>query len=105
MPEQLNPALPRTTNASSFLRTFARLRDGVTIEQAQAQMQPVFDRTAQVDVPPELRKEVRLVVRSLRERQIHDVKLASWMLLGAVVTLLLLVCANVANMTLTVLSF
>ncbi len=100
MPEQLNPALPRAANASSFLRTFARLRDGATIGQARAQMQPLFDRTAKLDVPPELRKEVRLVVRSLRERQIHDVKTASWMLLGAVVALLLLVCANVANLLL-----
>ena len=100
MPGQLNPALPRAANAGSFLRTFARLRDGVTIGQARAQMQPLFDRTAKLDVPPELRKEVRLVIRSLRERQIHDVKAASWMLLGAVMALLLLVCSNVANLLL-----
>lgn len=100
MPEQLNAALPRAANAGSFLRTFARLRDGVTVEQARAQMQRIFERTAQLDVPPELRKEVRLVVRSLRERQIHDVKAASWMLFGAVLALLLLVCANVANLLL-----
>ena len=43
---------------------------------------------------------MRLVVRPLRDRQIHDVKLASWMLLGAVLALLLLVCANVANLLL-----
>jgi hypothetical protein len=100
MPEQLNPALPRATNAGSFLRTFARLRDGITIEQARARMQLLFDRTASVDVPPELRKEVHLVIRSLRERQIHDVKAASWMLFGAVLVLELLVCANVANLLL-----
>ena len=54
----------------------------------------------QLDVPKELRSEARLVVRSLRDRQIQSVKLASWMLLGAVLALLLLVCANVANLLL-----
>ena len=100
LPEQLDPARPRAANAGSFLRTFARLREGVTIGQARVAMQPIFERTADLDTPRELRKEVRLVVRSLRERQIHEVKLASWMLLGAVMALLLLVCANVANLLL-----
>ncbi len=98
--ERLDAALPRAANSSSALRTFARLRDGVSIEQARERMLPLFQRTVQLDVPKELRSEVRLVVRSLRDRQIHDVKLASWMLFGAVLALLLLVCANVANLLL-----
>jgi predicted permease len=100
MPEQLDATRPRQANASGFLRTFARLRPDVSIVQARAQMLPLFQQTTQLDVPKELRSEVRLVIRSLRERQIHDVKLASWMLLGAVLALLLLVCANVANLLL-----
>jgi predicted permease len=100
MPERLDATLPRAANSSSFLRTFARLREGVSIEQARARMLPLFQQTTQLDVPKELRSEVRLVVRSLRDRQIHDVKLASWMLFGAVLALLLLVCANVANLLL-----
>jgi predicted permease len=98
MPERLDATLSRSQNSSSFLRTFARLRDGVSIEQARAQMQPLFDETARLDTPPQLRSEVHLVLRSLRDRQIHDVKLASWMLLGAVLALLLAACANVANL-------
>ena len=98
MPERLNTTLPRSQNSSSLLRTFARLCDGVSIEQARAQMQPLFDETARLDTPPQLRAEVHLVVRSLRDRRIHDVKLASWMLLGAVLALLLAACANVANL-------
>jgi putative ABC transport system permease protein len=98
--ERLNAALPRSQNSSSFLRTFARLRDGVSIDQARAQMQPLFDDTARLDVPPQLRSEVRFVVRSLRDRRIQEVKLASWMLLGAVMALLLAACANVANLLL-----
>jgi putative ABC transport system permease protein len=100
IPEHLNASLPRSQNSSSFLRTFARLRERVSIDQARAQMQPLFDETAQIDVPGSLRSEVHLVVRSLRDRRIHDVKLASWMLLGAVLALLLAACANVANLLL-----
>jgi predicted permease len=100
MPERLDASRPRAANSSAFLRTFARLREGVSIEEARLRMIPLFQQTAQLDVPRELRSEGRLVVRSLRERQIHDVKLASWMLFGAVLALLLLVCANVANLLL-----
>jgi len=100
MPERLDATLPRAANSSSFLRTFARLRKGVSIEQARDRMVPLFQLTTQLDAPKELRSEIRLVVRSLRDRQIHDVKLASWMLFGAVLALLLLVCANVANLLL-----
>lgn len=100
IPERLNAALPRSANSSSFLRTFARLRDGVTIAQARDSLWPLFEDCLAKDVPPQLRSEVRLVVRSLRDRQIHDVKAASWMLFGSVLALLLVACANVANLLL-----
>jgi predicted permease len=100
LPERLDATRPRAANSSGFLRSFGRLREGVSIQQARTQMLPLFQQTLQLDVPKELRSEARLVVRSLRDRQIHDVKLASWMLLGAVLALLLLVCANVANLLL-----
>jgi putative ABC transport system permease protein len=99
-PETLDPSLPRARNSNRFLRTFARLRHGVTIEQARARMQPLFQASVSRDVPLELGPEVRLVVQSLRDRQIHEVKLQSWMLLGAVLGLMLLACANVANLLL-----
>lgn len=100
LPARLDPSLPRSANSSSFLRTFARLREGATLDQARERMRPIFAATVQSDVPPVLRAEARLVIRSLRDRQIHDVKLASWMLLGSVLALLLAACVNVANLLL-----
>ena len=100
LPERLDTSLPRAANASSFLRTFARLREGVTLAQARQAMLPLYEDGLRKDVPAELRSEVRLTVRSLRDRQIHEVKTASWMLLGAVLALLGLACANVANLLL-----
>ena len=100
LPERLDASLPHSVNSNSALRTFARLREGVSIADARDQMRPLFEAGLREDVPAALRVEVRLMVRSLRERQIHEVKLASWMLLGAALALLLIACANIANLLL-----
>jgi len=99
-PARLDASLPRSANSSSFLRTFARLPEGMSIDQARERMRPFFEASMEKDVPRELRSEVSLVVRSLRDRQIHEVKLASCMLLGSVLALLLAACTNVANLML-----
>jgi predicted permease len=97
VPEVLNEGVEHNGRA---LRVFARLKPGVTIPQAQAAMQPLFDHMLQNDVPPNFRKEVRLRIRSLRDRQVQDARLASWVLLGAVGAVLLIACANIANLLL-----
>jgi len=98
--EQLDERVARAPNSTVFLRTFARLNDGATAETARQQLLPLFADSVQRYVPPPLRREVGLVVRSLRDRQIHEVKLASWLLFGAVLALVALACANVANLML-----
>ena len=96
MPEALNESIP---NSTRFLRAFAKLKPGVTTPQARAALQPLFDR-ALLTVPAQFRKEVSLRVRSLRDRQVHDARIAAWVLLSAVVAVLLIACANVANLLL-----
>src|SRR5262249_53951420 len=83
VPEQMDPRAARAPNATVFLRTFARLKDGMTIEAARQRMLPLFQESLRTDVPPMLRKEVTLLIRSLRDRQIHDARLASWLLLSS----------------------
>jgi putative ABC transport system permease protein len=100
LPEQWNERAARAPDSTIVLRTFARLKAGVSIEQAREGLRPLFEDSLRKYVPAQLRSEVLLVVRSLRDRRIHEVKLASWMLLGAVLALLLLACANVANLLL-----
>ena len=60
-------------------------------------MQPVFNYSLSL-APPQFRNEVHLRVRSIRDRQMHDVRLAAWVLLGAVLAVLLIACANVASL-------
>ncbi len=78
-------------------RAFARLKPGVTLQQAQAEIEPLFQQDLKL-VPSELRYDVHLKVRSLRERQMQDARLAAWVLLGAVFAMLMIACANVASL-------
>src|SRR5579864_4150377 len=99
MPEAIDPASQRGATPGRVRWAFARLKHGVTIEQATAAMEPLFQQML-MTVPPQFRKEVHLRVRSLRDRQMHDAKLAAWILLGAVVLVLMIACANVGSLLL-----
>ena len=96
LPEALDEARERQGRA---LRAFARLRPGVTLPQAQSALQPYFARML-ATVPPRFRKEITLRVRPLRDRQVGDARAASLALLGAVLAVLLIACANIANLLL-----
>src|ERR1035437_5909105 len=96
LPEALDEARERSGRA---LRVFDRLKPGVTLPQAQSRLQPFFARMLET-VPPQFRKEVTLRVRPLRDRQVGDARAASLALLGAVLAVLLIACANIANLLL-----
>jgi predicted permease len=100
VPAALDGSTDRGPDARQvILRAFARLKPGITIKQAAAAMEPLFERSLDY-VPPQFRHEVSFQVRSLRDRQIQDVRVASWVLLGAVLAVLLVACTNVANLLL-----
>ena len=99
VPQAMDEAQQQRPNAGRVLWSIARLKPGVTPAQAAAALQPLFEESLQF-VPGPFRKEVKLRVRALRDRQIHDSRLASWILLGAVLAVLSIACANVANLLL-----
>jgi predicted permease len=100
VPAALDGSTDRGPNARQvILRAFARLKPGISIQQAAAAMEPLFQESLNY-VPPQFRHEVSFRVRSLRDRQIQDARAASWVLLGAVLAVLLVACTNVANLLL-----
>ena len=100
LPMKLNPPVQNKVNGGfgEPMRTFARLKPGVSIEQAKAEMEPLFLRTRETFVPPPLRGDIHLGIRSLRDRETQGARLAAWVLLCAVLAVLLIACANVASL-------
>lgn len=98
-PMAFDPSIQTKVNGGfgNPMRLFARLRPGVSIAQAYAEMQPLF----QSDMswfPPGATKFVRLSIRSLRDRETQDVQPVAWVLLGFVLAVLLIACANVSSL-------
>ena len=92
--------LPDACRGCQHVRSIARLKDGVTLGQAQAEMRSVeaqLDREFPNDYPP----GSTAIVRPLRDAWLGKVQSALWLLLGATGIVLLIACANVANLLLT----
>jgi putative ABC transport system permease protein len=99
VPQALDVTAAVSRRSATILYTVGRLKPRATLEQARAALGPLFA-TSMKDVPPNFRKDVSLRLRPLRDLQIHDARLASWILLAAVLAVLLIACANVANLLL-----
>ncbi len=76
----------------------ARLRDGVTLASAQRDLSTVASRIAQAF--PKEDAGVGVAAVSLRQEIVGEVEAPLWAMLGAVMFVLLIACANVANLLL-----
>jgi len=96
-PDQLS--YNRLTN--EFLFIIARLKPGVTVGQAQAELDTIAANLRQQYLPwAATRNEWGLTTESLRELVIGEIRRALWILMGIVGLVLLIACANVANLLL-----
>ena len=98
-PARIDRAKQNTVNSGIGvpLWAFARLKPGVSVQEARAEMEPLFLHTQQW-IPAQFRNEFKLQVRSIRDRQMQEAYTAAWILLGAVLAVLLIACANVASL-------
>jgi len=93
-----NPASPC---CSHDLSVVARLRAGQTLEQAQAEINTIMAGVKK-DYPGGFPKDgaKQTLIKPLQQELIGDLRQALWVLLAAVFFVLLIACANVANLLL-----
>lgn len=85
--------------AARPLRVGAKLKPGVTVAQAQAEMQRIAGEVAQIH--PETNAAEGNLVASFTESRAGDIRPALVMLMGAAGFILLITCANLANLLLS----
>jgi putative ABC transport system permease protein len=98
LPEALTSA-ELTSPMAGVVRAYARLKAGVSVAEARAQLGPTLEQWRRTS-PPTFRKEIRLGLLSVREDQVGSIRLALLVLFGASLALLLLGTANVTNLLL-----
>jgi putative ABC transport system permease protein len=94
-PTRADTTLPRR---AEFLDVIGRLKPGVTVEQASTDLGAVVRRLTQQY--PQTNGTLSSEVISLREDLVHDVRPSLYAFIGAVALVLLIACANVANLLL-----
>lgn len=83
---------------SHYLLGIARLKDGVSVTAADAEIKTIGKRLTQLYPNSNTRKE--FLVRSLHEEMTRDMAKQVWLLFGAVALVLLVACGNVSSMLL-----
>jgi putative ABC transport system permease protein len=81
-----------------YFDTYGRLKPGITPAQTEAPLTVLFRQIAKQNPSAEQNAKVR--VQSLQEYEVGDVRPALLLLLGAVALVLLIACANIANLLL-----
>jgi putative ABC transport system permease protein len=93
------PGGPSSCRGCQHLQLVGRLKPGVSMEQARADLNSIM-RDLVKEHAKEYRPKMGVVLMPLRDYLVQGVDRAMWVLLGAVGLVLLIACANVANLVL-----
>ncbi len=93
-------SLPYACRSCQHVMSVARLREGVSVEQARAELNGIAHNLAH-DFPKDYPPDYSAVVLPLQDRVVGKVRAALWLLLGATGLVLLIACVNVANLLLS----
>jgi len=98
IPLALNGAQESSGESGNELGAIARLKPGLTLEAARADLSAILERQRQAF--PRKYSDVQVRAAALSEGPVANVRLALLLLFGAVAVVLLIACANVANLLL-----
>lgn len=90
--EVFDPDDQRTPRGNNFLNVVARLKPGVSVEQARTNLQTILE--------PQYPNPIPVSLMSLHDQLVGDTRTSLLVLLGAIAFVLLIACANVANLLL-----
>jgi putative ABC transport system permease protein len=96
---QYGPIEPQERGRGPLVRVVGKLKTGIRLEEAYAELEAVRGRLAQVSPQPFLDRGTLTVV-PLTQRLVETSRRALWVLLAAVAFVLLIGCANIANLLL-----
>ncbi len=97
-PLALDPSVDYRRRAGRYLISFGRLKPGATVDRAQSEMSAIA--RSLEEQYPEFNKNWGVNLVPMSEQFSQDLEMALKVLLGAVGFLLLIACANVANLQL-----
>ncbi len=96
---RLSPANGDDRRGNNYLQVMARLKPGVTVEQARSEMRTIADQIAQQLPKEQAGKSVN--VNLWRDDVNRQIRLMLWALVGAAICVLLIACTNLANLLLS----
>ena len=97
VPMRVNPA---STNEGHNWTVIGRLKQGVSPDQARSELNLLFEEF-RASYPKQVQRNETFSARNWRVNMTSNVRELLWILLGAVSLVLLIACANVANLQLT----
>jgi putative ABC transport system permease protein len=97
VPMNVNPA---SKNEGHNWTVIGRLKQGITTEHARAEMNLLFEKFS-ATYPKQVQQNETFGTRNWRVNMTAGIRELLWILLGAVSFVLLIACANVANLQLT----
>ena len=93
-------SMPNACRTCHHLRSVARLKAGASVESARAEMKGISASLAR-EFPNDYALDEIALVRPLQEQIVGKVRATMWLLLGATGFVLLIACANFANLMLS----
>ena len=94
--QRLNPSGSDTRRNNNYLQVMARLKPGVSFEQARSEMQTIADQIAQQFPKEQSGKSVN--VQRWRDDVAWQARMMLWAMVGASLCVLLIACTNLANL-------